>query len=108
MPAGSSLARSNRSLCNVAADTKRTFHRKGIGPGSGLDAGPGDGGGDRKAFAHARGVGTDRGGAAAIAQVIEKNAVAAACLRRKDIVLWVAFGQRTYQPAGVAVGLIMR
>src|SRR5205085_8909838 len=108
MPAGSSLGRSNRSLCDVAAGTERTLHRKDIGPGSGLDAGPADGGGDRKPFAHARGVGTDRGGAAAIAQVIEKNTAAAACLRRKDIVLWVAFGQRTHQPAGVAVGLIMR
>src|SRR5947207_15990964 len=98
MPAGRSLARSNRSLCNVAADTERTLHRKVIRPGSGRDAGPGDGGGDRKAFAHARGVGTDRGGAAAIAQVIEKNTAAAACLRRKAIMLWVAFGQRTYQP----------
>jgi hypothetical protein len=66
------------------------------------------GGCDRKSFAHARGAGTDRGAAAAIAHVIEKNAAAAACLRRKDIVLRRAFDQGTHQPQGITVGFVMR
>src|SRR3954452_23707113 len=98
MPSGRSGALSNRSA--VASDTKRTLHRKGIGSHTGLDAGPGCGSCNRKSLARARRVGADRGGAAAIAQVIKKNTTAADFLRREDIVLRISLGQGAHQPAG--------
>src|SRR2546423_8531667 len=108
MPSGRSGALSNRLACSVvASDTKRTLHRKGIGSHT-LEAGPGDRSCNRKSLARARRVGADRGGAAAIAQVIKKNTTAADFVRREDIVLRISLGQGAHQPAGPTVGLVVR
>lgn len=63
-------------------DPERILHRECIRPNGGLDEGPGDGSSDRKSFPCTRGVGADRRGAAAVAQIIEKDVVAPIRLRR--------------------------
>jgi hypothetical protein len=77
------------------------FHREGIGPDADFDAGPRYGGGDGKSFSHARRIGPDRGGAAALAQIVRENPAAAVSLRGQHIISRIASREDPDQQQGI-------
>src|SRR3954464_11184071 len=67
-----------------------TLDGEGVWRDPALDALPGHGRGDRKSLPGTRGVGADGRGTAAIAQIIEEDAITTLCLRRQEIAVWMA------------------
>src|SRR5436309_2728979 len=87
--------------------SKRALDRKCIRPDPGLDPRPRHRRRDRKALAGAGRPGADGGSAAAVAQVVEEDAAAAAGLRGEDVVVREAGGELGDEAAGDTMGFVM-
>src|SRR3954451_22053376 len=85
-----------------------TLDGEGVWRDPALDALPGHGRGDRKSLPGTRGVGADGRGTAAIAQIIEDDAITTLFLHRREIAVSMARCEAGHHPIRLLMRLVVQ